>query len=173
MVKVKGLWHNVPLPAGQVVGLVAGILLDRRRVLQLPGPRIAHRSAGATLILAGCLLNVWAWNERRRHEVGEFDLETPGTLVTTGPYAFTRHPMYVGWWFIHGGVGMFRGSAWVLATLPAAALAEHRTVTQEERTLAQTFGDQYTRYTRLVPRYLRFASDRSRRAAASSSGTTP
>jgi Putative protein-S-isoprenylcysteine methyltransferase len=173
MVKVKGLWHNVPLPAGQVVGLVAGILLDRRRVLQLPGPRIAHRSAGATLILAGCLLNVWAWNERRRHEVGEFDLETPGTLVTTGPYAFTRHPMYVGWWFIHGGIGIFRGSAWVLATLPAAALAEHRTVTQEERTLAQTFGDQYTRYTRLVPRYLRFASDRSRRAAASSSGTTP
>ena len=74
------------------------------------------------MILAGCLLNAWAWNERRRSEVGEFDLERPGTLVTTGPYAFTRHPMYVGWWFIHGGIVVFRGSAWVLVTLPLAVL---------------------------------------------------
>ena len=121
------------------------------------------------MVLAGCLLNAWAWNERRRGEVGEFDLERPGTLVTTGPYAFTRHPMYVGWWFIHGGIGVFRGSAWVLVTLPLAVLSERRTVTDEEETLAGVFGDRYTRYTRSVPRYLWFASDPLHRAAASSS----
>jgi protein-S-isoprenylcysteine O-methyltransferase Ste14 len=121
------------------------------------------------MILAGCLVNFWAWNERRRREVGEFDLERPGTLVTTGPYALTRHPMYVGWWSIHGGIGVFRGSSWVLATLPAAVLAERGMVIHEEQALAQVFGDQYTRYARSVPRYLGFASDRSRRAAGSSS----
>lgn len=165
---VKGLLRNVPLPAGQVVGLVSGVLLDRLRVVRLPGPRIAHRAAGATMILAGCLLNAWAWNERRRGEAGEFDLERPGTLVTTGPYAFTRHPMYVGWWFIHGGIGVFRGSAWVLGTLPLAVLSERRTVTDEEEALTGVFGDRYTHYTRSVPRYLWFASDRVHRAAASS-----
>jgi protein-S-isoprenylcysteine O-methyltransferase Ste14 len=166
---LTSLLRNLPLPAGQVVGLVTGVLLDRLRVAPLPGPRIAHRSAGVALILAGCVLNGWALNERRRRETDGFDLERPGTLVTTGPYALTRHPMYVGWWCIHGGIGVFRGSAWMLATLTAAVLAERRTVTEEERTLTRVFGDQYTRYTRSVPRYLRFASDRSRRAAASSS----
>ena len=148
------LLSNMPLPAGQVVGLVGSVLLDRLRAARLPGPRVAHRLAGGMAILAGCALNAWALNERRRREVGGFDLERPGVLVTTGPYAITRHPMYVGWWFIHGGFGLFRGSPWVLATLPIAVMAERHTVIEEERALVLTFGEQYTRYADQVPRYL-------------------
>lgn len=150
----RRLLGNVPLPPGQVVGLVGGVLLDRLLGARLPGPRAALRLAGAMAILAGCGLNAWALNERRRREVDGFDLERPAVLVTTGPYAFTRHPMYVGWWFIHGGFGIIRGSPWVLATLPIAVLAERQTVIAEEHALVQTFGEQYTRYADRVPRYL-------------------
>ena len=150
------LLRNVPLPAGQVIGLVALVLLDGLGAVRLPGPRVAHRLTGAVAICAGCALNVLALNERRRREGGEFDLEHPETLVTTGPYALTRHPMYVGWWIIHAGFGVFRGSAWILATLPISMLTEHHNVVAEERALVQTFGAAYTGYARLVPRYIRF-----------------
>ena len=53
----------------------------------------------------------------------------------------TRHPLYLGWWLLHLGIGVFRGSAWVLVTLPVAILAEHPLVLAEEADLARQFGD--------------------------------
>ena len=147
------LLRNLPVPPGQVVGIGASILLDRFPV-RLPGAVAAQRLIGAGAVVCGCALNGWALRERRRHENGRFDLERPQTLVTTGPYAITRNPMYVGWWLIHLGVGLFRGSGWVLVTVPAAAVGEHPGVLREERALAAAFGDQFARYARRVPRYL-------------------
>lgn len=108
-------------------------------------------------MLAGGVLTGWALVERQRHEAGEFDLERPQTLVTTGPYALSRHPMYVGWWLIHLGFGALRGSAWVLLTVPPAILLEHRAVLTEEYRLVQAFGSQFLRYAERVPRYLPLA----------------
>ena len=62
--------------------------------------------------------------------------------------------MYVGWWLIHLGVGVMRGSAWVAVTLPAAALVEHFGVLWEERTLEREFGEEFAEYRERVPRYL-------------------
>jgi protein-S-isoprenylcysteine O-methyltransferase Ste14 len=150
-----GLYNNLPLPAGQAVGIVAVLVLDRVGPAPLPGPRGLQRAAGATALAAGCALNVWALVERRRRTSGEFQLEQPQSVVTTGPYAFSRHPMYVGWWLIHLGVGMLRGSAWVAATVPVAAIVEHfGGVVVEERALAREFGDAYAEYRGRVPRYL-------------------
>ena len=148
-----GLLHNLPIPAGQVVGIGASILLDRFPT-RLPGGVALQRLIGAVSIASGCALNAWALVERRRRESGAFDLERPQTLVTTGPYAITRNPMYVGWWLIHLGVVVFRGSGWVLVTVPAAVLIEHYGVRREERALAAAFGDRFARYARRVPRYL-------------------
>jgi len=154
MRRAAALYENLPLPAGQEVGIVVGIVLDRVRPAPLPGPRGLHRTAGLVALAAGCALNVWALVERRRRTTGEFQLEQPESLVTSGPYALSRHPMYVGWWLIHLGVGVMRGSAWVAATLPAAALVEHLGVLAEERALARQFGDAFAGYRDRVPRYL-------------------
>jgi protein-S-isoprenylcysteine O-methyltransferase Ste14 len=124
------------------------------RPASLPGSRGLHRTAGLVALAAGCALNVWALRERRRRTTGEFQLEQPESLVTTGPYALSRHPMYVGWWLIHLGVGVTRGSAWVAATLPTAALVEHFGVLREERALDRDFGDEFAEYCERVPRYL-------------------
>lgn len=158
---VKNRLHNLPLPPGQVIGMVAAVLLDRLRAARLPGPRSAHRVAGSALLAAGCALTGWALSERRRHAAEGFDLERPQTLVTTGPYALSRHPMYVGWWLIHLGFGVLRGSAWVLVTMPSAVLAEHSAVLAEERMLAQAFGPQFQSYAARVPRYFSLAIARS------------
>jgi len=152
--RLKGVYGNLPLPLPVVAGLALDALLARRRPWPLPGSRSLHRVAGAGLLLAGVGLNIWALAERRRHSSGLFELERPEELVTSGPYAITRHPMYVGWWLIQLGAGTSAGSSWVLATLPAELLVAHHSVLGEEATLAELFGRSYADYAEEVPRYL-------------------
>ena len=148
------VYENLPLPAGSAVGVVAVLVLERVRPAPLPGPRALHRAVGVAALAAGTALNAWALVERRRRTAGAFQLEQPESIVTTGPYAFSRHPMYLGWWLIHLGAGVLRGSWWVAATLPAAVLLEHAGGSVvEERALRLRFGEEYARYAERVARY--------------------
>lgn len=122
--------------------------------MPLPGPRSVHRIAGAGLVVAGVALNAWALAERRRRSAGPFELERPEDLVDTGPYAVTRHPMYVGWWLMQLGAGTLAGSSWVLVLLPPELLIEHHFVVEEEAALARLFPLSYPDYAAKVPRYL-------------------
>lgn len=155
-VPLRELYENLPLPPGQLTGLALDFVLDRIRPAPLPGSRSLHRLVGTGLVLAGVGMNLWALAERRRHSTESFALERPEELVTSGPYAVTRHPMYVGWWLIHLGAGILAGSSWVFATVPAAVLAEHHGVRNEEATMAGLFGQTYVDYAARVPRYVRF-----------------
>ncbi|WP_406633647.1 methyltransferase family protein [Pseudarthrobacter quantipunctorum] len=152
--RVKEAYGNLPLPFPVVAAMAGDVLLQRLRPVPLPGPRSAHRTAGAALVIAGVGLNLWALAERRRLSEGPFVLERPEELVTTGPYAFTRHPMYVGWWLIELGAGTLAGSCWALVTMPAELLVEHRSILGEEAALARLFGPAYREYAARVPRYV-------------------
>lgn len=158
--RAKAAYDNLPLPAPVVAAMVLDRLLARPRPLPLPGPRSLHRAAGAGLVCAGVALNAWALAERRRRSAGPFALEHPEELVTTGPYALTRHPMYVGWWLIELGTGTLSGSAWVFLTLPAQLPVEHRFVVAEEQTLAEQFPQAYPGYAERVPRYIGLPGNR-------------
>lgn len=167
--RARSVYENLPLPAGSVVGAILVLALDRVRPAPLPGRRAVHRAAGSAALAAGCALNAWALAERRRRTAGEFQLEQPESIVATGPYAVSRHPMYFGWWLIHLGVGLLRGSAWVAVTLPPAVLVEHFGGSMvEERELAHRFGAEYDRYAERVPRYAGLPRRVSRAAARTS-----
>ena len=84
---------------------------------------------------------------------GNVDLARPGRLLTTGPYAVRRNPMYVGWALLHLGIGLAAGSAWIVASLPVAVGFLHRQVLWEERALAQQFPVEFGRYRAAIPRY--------------------
>ena len=152
--RLKAVYENLPLPVPVVAAMALDLLLAKVRPLPLPGSRSFHRVAGAGLVLAGAGLNAWALAERRRHSAGRFQLERPEELVASGPYALTRHPMYVGWWLIQLGGGVLAGSSWVFALLPGQLLVEHRFIVAEEAVLAELFPKSYPAYTARVPRYL-------------------
>jgi protein-S-isoprenylcysteine O-methyltransferase Ste14 len=46
------------------------------------------------------------------------DLERPNQLVDSGPYAFSRNPMYLAWTLGYVGVALVAGTAWPLLLLP-------------------------------------------------------
>jgi protein-S-isoprenylcysteine O-methyltransferase Ste14 len=139
-------WGRLPLPAEQAVGVVAGLLLQRRDARRLPA---AAAPVGWPLVVAGVSLNAWAVAAR-----GGEAIEHPSRLVTGGPQARTRNPMYVGWTLLHVGVGLLARSPWVLATWPVSFALVHRSVLHEEHRLAQRFGRDFTDYRTQVPRYV-------------------
>ena len=86
---------------------------------------------------------------------GDTDLEAPRALVSSGPYAFSRNPMYVAWTALYVGIALLSNSLWPFALSPAVLGATQDVVRREERSLVRVFGDEYRAYRRDVPRYLR------------------
>jgi protein-S-isoprenylcysteine O-methyltransferase Ste14 len=88
-------------------------------------------------------------------EAGDMEVSAPDTLLTEGPYARSRNPMYVAWVFIHSGISSTANAFWVLALLPLAFVYIHFVdVRREEAFLAEAFGEEYRAYRERVPRYL-------------------
>ena len=98
---------------------------------------------GASVGIAGLLLRAWAAGTIRKEQ----------QLTTTGPYAFTRNPLYVGSFFL--GVGLtVAGGGWIwLALFLAFYFGVYgRTIAGEESLLLDLFGDRYRAYAANVPR---------------------
>jgi len=73
-------------------------------------------------------------------------------LVTTGPYAVVRHPVYASWMFILLPATALLLKSWLLLAAPAVAYAAFRIlVSKEENTLESMFGETYRQYKRTVP----------------------
>ncbi len=142
-------WNNVPLPEPYMAGILVSGVLRLTRPWRLPGSRWPYSGAGWTLVGTGIAISALAVRS-----VSDVDLERPSTLVSTGPYAISRNPMYVGWTLLYLGAALITRNAWMVASLPIVAGIIHRDVIREEHALEQVFGEEYLRYRKLVRRYL-------------------
>ena len=150
--------RNVPLPEPFLLGIGAGLVLHRLRPRRLPGSDSVHHALGWSLLGVGGALVASAWRA-----AGHVDLAHPVRLVSTGPYAISRNPMYVGWGLLHLGAALTVGSAWIAATFPLAGIWLHRQVLQEERRLDAGFGEEFRQWRATVPRYVGFRRPRRAR----------
>ncbi len=132
-----------------MVGILASAVLYLVHPWRLPSGRRLYSGAGWTLVGTGIAISASAVRA-----ASDVDLERPSTLISTGPYAISRNPMYVGWTLLYLGAALITRNAWMVASLPAVAGINHRDVLREEHTLEQTFGGEYLRYRKLVRRYL-------------------
>ena len=105
----------------------------------------------ALLTAAGLLFTVWARVHLGRNWSGTVTIKQGHELVTDGPYARVRHPIYTGLLAAFVGWALARGE-WrgVLAVLIVWA-ALWRKLRLEERWMAERFGEQYLAYRRRVP----------------------
>ena len=116
------------------LGFAAGVI-----VLLAASPSWVSWQIGLVVALAGEALRVWAAGH----------LEKSREVTRSGPYRWTRHPLYVGSMVIAAGVVLAASSLAV-----AIAVAAYMTVTvaaairTEEAFLRDAFGDTYDRYRR-------------------------
>jgi protein-S-isoprenylcysteine O-methyltransferase Ste14 len=76
-------------------------------------------------------------------------------IVRTGPYRFSRNPIYLAFSLLQLGISLWVNSVWLLATLAGAvALIHYVVIPREERYLERRFGAQYLDYKASVRRWL-------------------
>ena len=111
----------------------------------LAKPRLWTLAVGAVIALVGLALRAWASGHLRKNDA----------LATTGPFAYTRNPLYLGSFLIGTGFTIAAGR-WELAALFALLfLGIYVPVMRvESETLEQLFGHKYRRYTQAVPMFL-------------------
>ena len=119
-------------------------------------------TAARTVVAVGIALasvGLAEGSDRRFRRVGTttnpFDPAQASALVTTGPNASTRNPMYVGMTGLLVANAVRRGS-WT-ALLPVAAFVaviDRLQILAEEAALEARFGAEYADYRAAVPRWL-------------------
>ena len=105
---------------------------------------------GAALTAAGLLFSVWARNHIGNNWSAIVTIKQDHQLITSGPYALVRHPIYTGLLLALIGSALARGE-WrgVLAVL-IAFCALWRKLRLEERWMQEQFGAAYSAYSSRV-----------------------
>lgn len=141
-------------PLVYAAGLVIGFLFE----LALPLvdlPSAVSWFAGSIVVAGGVALGIWFLASFRRAQT-PVDISKPTrTIVTTGPYRFTRNPGYVSLAAIYVGIALLGDALWPLLLLPAILLIIHRgVILREEGYLERKFGEEYLRYKGATRRWL-------------------
>ena len=114
-----------------------------------------YRYAGGVLIGLAAALGFWGVALFRRARTGVVPFSEATTLVTAGPYRFTRNPMYVGMAGILLGTAVWLGSITPWLVIPAfVRIITERFIVPEETMLERVFGRPYVEYKAAVRRWL-------------------
>jgi protein-S-isoprenylcysteine O-methyltransferase Ste14 len=141
--------RNLPLPEAHLALLALGLALQWLRPWQLPIPTLAAAFVSGVGIAASAASILWA-----TRAAGDVDLAEPDRLVTTGPYAMTRHPMYEAWTALYAAIALGLRNGWLAAFLPVVVAFVHRDTGREDARLRRRFGPTHAAYAGAVPRYL-------------------
>lgn len=151
---LKSVLHNIGV---LVVGFVFAFI--GRGLDSLLGiPRFASAAVSIVaviLLIIGFLLRVWATLYFYEQHMSVIRLEPQKKLFTSGPYSFTRNPLYLGGnVFIFLGAVLFLGSPSGIVLTAIAIIATDSMIRREERQLARDFGQQWTDYKSRVRRWV-------------------
>ncbi len=110
---------------------------------------------GAIFCAIAIGLLAWAWLALKRHRTDVRPWKPTTTIVTDGPYALTRNPIYLGFALMQVGIGLWSDRlAVVLMVIPAIIATNNWVIAREEAYLTRKFGEPYERYLTQVRRWL-------------------
>lgn len=119
------------------LGFLCGALF-----IVLARPRPMSLAIGGAIAVFGLALRAWAAGHIRKNS----------QLATSGPYAFTRNPLYLGSFLLGLGFTVASGQWWLGLIFAALFLGIYLPVMRvEAQTLAELFGEDYKVYARSVP----------------------
>jgi len=122
-----------------VVAMLAWLALigvDRR--IQSSDMPVALQAVGFALFLASTLFTMWVFRENSfAAPVVKLQAERAQRVISSGPYAHVRHPMYSGMILFFTGVPLLLGSWWGLVMVPVFAALFAIRIGIEERTLRE------------------------------------
>jgi protein-S-isoprenylcysteine O-methyltransferase Ste14 len=151
---LKGVLHNIGVI---IVGLglaYLGTIVDSLLGIPAFSPSLL-KAVGLVLLTLGFLIRVWATVYFYQHKMRVISLEAQNTLITSGPYRFSRNPLYLGGnVFIFFGAALFLGSSTALVATAIHLALIDLFIRREEGQLEQAFGSAWLSYKKRVRRWL-------------------
>ncbi len=113
------------------------------------------RSAGGLFMVLGASLDVWSMGLFTRAKTPMIPFTQSSAVVSSGPYRFTRNPMYLGMALILLGTVFIYGAISGLVVVPLFMLViQKRFIEGEESHMEELLGEQYLAYKQSVRRWL-------------------
>jgi protein-S-isoprenylcysteine O-methyltransferase Ste14 len=136
------------------IGLAAVLQYVRPRSLA-SYPFAAGMAAGGLLLVAAAGLGGAAFRELSRHGTPIEPGQAPSQLVTSGPFRFTRNPLYLAHPIVLLALAFMVNSLWFALGAPALlVLLDRLVVRREESGISEAMGARYDAYRARVRRWL-------------------
>jgi len=129
-----------------------GFLL--RWLVPLSVPTVS-RMIGPVVVAMALAIFIWAVSTMLRGRAS-IPTNTPtDAIVSSGPFRFSRNPIYLSMILLQIGVGVWTKSVWFFALAAlSSALLTVGVIVREERYLERKFGDEYLSYKSRVRRWI-------------------
>jgi protein-S-isoprenylcysteine O-methyltransferase Ste14 len=111
---------------------------------------------GIALCIVGLAFCIWARFTLGRNWSGIVTLKGGHELITRGPYALVRHPIYTGLLTMFVATVMVLGHVAGIIAIPLVFVSIWIKLRHEEKLMLQKFPDQYAAYQRRVKRLIPF-----------------
>lgn len=110
---------------------------------------------GAGMIVAALATDLWAFRTFNIAHTTIMPNKRSKHLVTHGPFAWSRNPIYVGNVVLISGIGLVSGNFWqLIAAAIGGILIEQLAIKREEKHLELNFAEHWKDYTSRVRRWL-------------------
>lgn len=148
--------HTLILPpAPYAAAIVGGWWLDRHLMQLSLNLGWATHPLAWLFIAIGLSLMIWALLNFIQHRTTVNPYLAATHLCATGPFRFSRNPIYLGDWFILAGSSLWLMTWWPIAFSPLVwATVRYGVIRYEEEHLEAKFGDDYRNYQARVRRWL-------------------
>jgi len=114
-----------------------------------------RKRAGWALVAAGQAIGTAGAVTFRGHKTSVIPGRPAAALATTGPYMYTRNPMYLGLTVSYLGGSLLLGTWWAPIALPAiVAFVDRNVIRREETYLRERFGAAYEDYSSHTRRWI-------------------
>jgi protein-S-isoprenylcysteine O-methyltransferase Ste14 len=140
-------------PFVYLIAIALGVMLQLAVPLSF-FPRTFNVVVGASLVVGAIALFISAVGKFRAAGTAVPANQPTTAIVRSGPYRFSRNPIYLAFSLLQLGIAIWVNSLWLLATLVAAVALIHVVIGREERYLERKFGAEYLEYKAAVRRWL-------------------
>jgi protein-S-isoprenylcysteine O-methyltransferase Ste14 len=148
--------NRIPWPPILFLGaLLAANILTWLLPFGLVQPVPAAVVGGGAIFAAAIGLMLWAFLAFKAHNTSVLPHRRSEALISTGPFRWTRNPIYLAEAVLLAGLALVNGSVWYLAVIPPFILAVTKlAIVREEAHLAARFGPHWDAYAARVRRWL-------------------
>jgi protein-S-isoprenylcysteine O-methyltransferase Ste14 len=137
-------------PVVYLAACLTAMLLGRLRPMELAADgRVLVEALGIVAVALGLWLSVSGYRQLLRCRTALLSTSPATHLVTSGPYRFSRNPVYLGYTLMMLGAGLILGNLWLVAGAALTIVVTHAWIVRsEEKHLLARFGFEFECYCR-------------------------